>query len=207
MHTDDGKEMIMNGSLQSGWNAVWRVWIRRWSTAAVLMIAIPAAAIADSPKHPLAAVEIAGISLNTPADTIAGILQAQGYTQVNPSLYTKSEAAENGRSTVYRVEVDDTAGSRELSYARSLTGGRNKSPSSRDAAIPDSEIAMVRQLYEAVCNVDEDLQSERKCAPPQPASVMINHGMMLTVDVHYAVLLKASDSSTSVAVKGSRAGQ
>lgn len=189
----------MNGLLQSGWNRKWRARINRWSAATVLMIAIPAA-IADSPKHPLAAIEIAGISLNTPSEKIVGILQAQGYTQVNSSLYTKSEAAANGRSTVYRVEIDDTAGSRELSYARSLTGGRNKSPPSRDAAIPDNEIAMVRQLYDALCNVEEDLQSERKCAPPQPASVMINHGMMLTVDANYAVLLKASDSSTSVVV-------
>ena len=197
----------MNGLLQNDWNATWRKRLSRWSAATVLMLAIPAAATADSPKHPLAAVEIAGISLDTPADKIAGILQAQGYTQVNPSLYTKSEAASNGRSTVYRIEIDDTAGSRELSYARSLTGGRNKSPSSRDATIPDSEITMVRQLYDAVCNVSEDLQSERKCAPPQPASVMINHGMMLTVDANHSVLLKASDSSTSVVVKGSGAGR
>jgi hypothetical protein len=159
---------------------------------------------AGSQKHPLTAVEIAGISLDTPADKIAGILQAQGYTQVNSSLYTKSEPATNGRSTVYRVEIDDTATSRELGYFRSLTGGRNKSPSSRDATIPETEIVMVRQLYDAVCNVGEDLQSERKCAPPQPASIMINHGMMLTVDADYSVLLKASDSSTSVVVRESR---
>jgi len=158
-------------------------------------------------KHPLMAIEIAGVSLTTPAEKIPDILQAQGYTQVNSSLYTKSEPAPNGRSTVYRVEIDDTATSRELGYFRSLTGGRNKSPSSRDATIPDSEIAMVRQLYDAVCNVSEDLQSERKCAPPQPASMMINHGMMLTVDANHSVLLKASDSSTSVVVKASGAGR
>lgn len=174
---------------------------------AICLTVAQSIATADSPKHPLTAVEIAGISLDTPADKIAGILQAQGYTQVNASLYTKSEAASNGRSMVYRVEVDDTPGSRELGYFRSLTGGRNKSPSSRDAAIPDNEIAMVRQLYDVVCNVDEDLQSERKCAPPQPASVMINHGMMLTVDANFSVLLKASDASTSVMVKGSGSGR
>lgn len=197
----------MNGLLQNDRNATWQGRIKRWRVIAVWLIALPMTAAAGPPKHPLVAVEIAGISLDTPVDKIAEILQAQGYTQVNPSLYTKSEAAPNGRSTVYRVEVDDTAGSRELSYARSLTGGRNKSPSSRDAAIPDSEIAMVRQLYDVVCNVSEDLQSERKCAPPQPASVMINHGMMLTVDVNHSVLLKASDSSTSVMVKGSGLGR
>ncbi|MER0214989.1 MAG: hypothetical protein DU481_02080 [Nitrosomonas sp.] len=159
-----------------------------------------------SQKHPLTAIEIAGVSLATPAEKISDILQVQGYTQVNSSLYTKSEPASNGRSTVYRVEIDDTATSRELGYFRSLTGGRNKSPSSRDATIPDSEIAMVRQLYDAVCNVSEDLQSERNCQLPQPASVMINHGMMLTVDANHSVLLKASDSSTSVVVKGSETG-
>lgn len=197
----------MNGLLQNDRDATWQGRIKRWRVIAVWLIALPMTAAAGPPGHPLAEVEIAGISLDTPADKIAGILQAQDYTQVNPSLYTKSEAAPNGRSTVYRVEVDDTAGSRELSYSRSLTGGRNKSPPSRDAAIPDSEIAMVRQLYDAVCNVSEDLQSERKCAPPQPASVMINHGMMLTVDANHSVLLKASDSSTSVMVKGSGVGR
>lgn len=196
----------MNGLLQNERSATWQGWIKRWCVIAVWLIALPMTAAAGSPGHPLAAVEIAGISLDTPADKIAGILQAQDYTQVNPSLYTKSEAAPNGRSTVYRVEIDDTASARELSYSRSLTGGRNKSPSSRDATIPDSEIAMVRQVYDAVCNVSEDLQSERKCQPPQPASVMINHGMLLTVDADYSVLLKASDSSTSVVVKGSGAG-
>lgn len=191
----------MNGLLKNNRSASRHTRISRFSVAALLTAALQTGAIADSPKHPLATVEIVGISLDTPADKIAGILQAQGYTQVNPSLYTKSEAAPNGRSTVYRVEVDDTAAMRELGYFRSLTGGRNKSPSGRDATIPDSEIAMVRQLYDVVCQVDEALQSERNCQPPQPASVMINHGMMLTVDGNYSVLLKASDASTSVMVK------
>lgn len=197
----------MNGLLQNDQSATWQSRIKRWSVAMVWLIALPTATAADPPSHPLTAIEIAGVALATPAEKIPDILQAQGYTQVNSSLYTKSEPAPNGRSTVYRVEIDDTATSRELGYFRSLTGGRNKSPSSRDATIPDSEITMVRQLYDAVCNVGEDLQSERKCAPPQPASVMINHGMMLTIDANYSVLLKASDSSTSVVVKGSGAGQ
>lgn len=188
--------------------AYWRTRAGIWGFSAVLLMAIQGLAVATGlQKHPLMAIEIAGVSLTTPAEKIPDILQAQGYTQVNSSLYTKSEPAPNGRSTVYRVEIDDTATSRELGYFRSLTGGRNKSPSSRDATIPDSEVTMVRQLYDAVCNVSEDLQSERKCAPPQPASMMINHGMMLTVDTNHSALLKASDSSTSVVVKGSGAGR
>ena len=186
---------------QHQWNSTWQARIKHMCIAALSMIAMLTIAIADPLKNPLAAVEIAGISLDTPTIKIAGILQAQGYTQVNPSLYTKSEAAPNGRSTVYRIEVDATAIARELGYFRNLTGGRNKSPSSRDATIPESEIAMVRQLYEAVCNVDEDLQSERKCALPQPASIVINHGMMLTIDANYSILLKASDASTAIMIK------
>ncbi|MDV6346677.1 hypothetical protein R2083_03990 [Nitrosomonas sp. Is35] len=194
----------MNGLLQNHQSATWQSRIKRWSVAMVWLIALPTATAADPPSHPLTAIEIAGVSLATLAEKIPDILQTQGYTQINSSLYTKSEAASNGRSMVYRVEIDDTVSARELSYSRSLTGGRNKSPSSRDAAIPDGEIAMVRQLYDAVCNVGEDLQSERKCAPPQPAIIMINNGMMLTIDANHSVLLKASDSSTSVVVRGSR---
>lgn len=191
-----------NPCVQNSRCAYWRTCAGIWGFSAILLMAIQGLAVAmGSQKHPLTAIEIAGVSLTTPAEKIPDILQAQGYTQVNSSLYTKSEPAPNGRSTVYRVEIDDTATSRELGYFRSLTGGRNKSPSSRDATIPDSEIMMVRQLYDAVCNVSEDLQSERKCEPPQPASMMINNGMMLTVDANHSVLLKASDSSTSVVVK------
>lgn len=194
-----------NPCVHNSRHACWRVRAGIWSFVAIFLMAIQGHAVATgSQKHPMTAIEIAGVSFTTPAEKIPDILQAQGYTQVNSSLYTKSEPAPNGRSTVYRVEIDDTATSRELGYFRSLTGGRNKSPSSRDATIPDSEITMVRQLYDAVCNVGEDLQSERKCAPPQPASVMINHGMMLTVDTNHSVLLKASDSSTSVVVRESR---
>ncbi len=186
---------------QHHWNSTWHARIKHLCIVALSMIVMQTIATADPLKHPLTSIEIAGISLDTPTDQIAGILQAQGYTQVNPSLYTKSEAAPNGRSTVYRIEVDDTAIARELGYFRNLTGGRNKSPSSRDATIPESEIAMVRQLYEAVCNVDEELQSERKCAPLQPASIIVNHGMVLTVDANYSILLKASDASTAIMIK------
>lgn len=193
-----------NPCVQNSRCAYWRTRAGIWSFSAIFLMTIQGLAVATgSQKHPLAAIEIAGVSLSTPADKIAGMLQTQGYTQVNSSLFTKSEPAPNSRSTVYRIEIDDTATSRELGYFRSLTGGRNKSPSTRDTAIPETEIAMVRQLYDAVCNVPEDLQTERKCTPVEPASVVINHGMMLTIDTNYSVLLKASDSSTSLMIKES----
>ena len=194
-----------NPCVHNSRHAYWRTRAGIWGFSAILLMAIQGLAVATgSQKHPLTVIEIAGVSLATPAEKIPNILQAQGYTQVNSSLYTKSEPAPNGRSTVYRVEIDDTATSRELGYFRSLTGGRNKSPSSRDAAIPENEIAMVRQLHDVVCNVPDDLQTGRQCTPAEPVNIMINHGMMLVIDANYSVLLKASDSSTSVMVRGSK---
>ena len=152
-------------------------------------------------NHPLKTIEIAGISLNTPPETIAKILQAQDYIPVNETLYTKQEPAQNGRSTVYRVEVEDTATSRQLSYFRSLTGGRNKSPSARDAAIPAAEITTAQQLYDFVCAVPEALQTERACMPQTPANIIFGHGQLIAIDAHYSVLLKASDASTSMIIK------
>lgn len=152
-------------------------------------------------KHPLKTIEIAGISFNTPLETIAKILQAQDYIAVNETLYTKQEAAQNGRSTVYRIEIENTATSRQLSYFRSLTGGRNKSPSARDAAIPAAEITTAQQLYDSVCAVPEALQTERACIPKTPANIIFGHGQLIAIDAHYSVLLRASDASTSMIIK------
>lgn len=169
--------------------------------AAIVSFSVSASQTTGTEKHPLKTIEIAGISLNTPPEAIAKIMQAQDYTQVNESLYTKQESAQNGRSTVYRIEIEDTATSRQLGYFRSLTGGRNKSPSSRDAAIPESEITMAQQLHDFVCTVAEELQTERACMPQAPANMIFGHGQSITLDAHFSVLLKASDTSTSMIIK------
>ena len=169
--------------------------------ATTISFSISASQTTGTEKHPLKTIEIAGISLNTPLETIAKILQAQDYIPVNETLYTKQEPAQNGRSTVYRIEVEDTATSRQLSYFRSLTGGRNKSPSARDAAIPAAEITTAQQLYDFVCAVPQALQTERACMPQTPANIIFGHGQLITIDAHYSVLLKASDASTSMIIK------
>ncbi len=171
---------------------------------AALFIAASHSLAADTEKHPLKTIEIAGISLNTLPESVAKIMQAQDYTQVNESLYTKQEPAQNGRSTVYRIEIEDTATSRQLGYFRSLTGGRNKSPSTRDAAIPENEMAMAQQLYDFVCTVPEELQTERACMPKTPANIIFGHGQSIIVDAHYSVLLRASDTSTSMIIRYNR---
>ena len=167
----------------------------------IIGFSISASQTTGTEKHPLKTIEIAGISLNTPPETIAKILQAQDYIPVNETLYTKQEPAQNGRSTVYRIEVEDTATSRQLSYFRSLTGGRNKSPAARDAAIPAAEIITAQQLYDFVCAVPQALQMERTCMPQTPANIIFGHGQLIAIDAHYSALLKASDSSTSMVIK------
>ena len=169
--------------------------------ATLISFSISASQTTVTEKHPLKSIEIAGISLNTPLETIAKILKAQDYIPVNETLYTKQEPAQNGRSTVYRVEIEDTATSRQLSYFRSLTGGRNKSPSARDAAIPAAEMTTAQQLHDFVCAVPEALQTERACMPQTAANIIFGHGQLIAIDAHYSALLKASDSSTSMIIK------
>ena len=169
--------------------------------ATTISFSISASQTTGTEKHPLKTIEIAGISLNTPLETIAEILKTQNYIPVNETLYTKQEPAQNGRNTVYRIEVEDTATSRQLSYFRSLTGGRNKSPAARDAAIPAAEITTAQQLYDFVCAVPQALQTERACMPQTPANIIFGHGQLITIDAHYSVLLKASDASTSMIIK------
>ena len=167
----------------------------------IIGFSITASQTTSTEKHPLRVIEIAGISFNTPLETIAEILQTHDYTPVNATLYTKQEPAQNGRSTVYRVEIEDTATSRQLSYFRSLTGGRNKSPSARDAAIPAAEMITAQQLYNFVCAVPQALQTERACMPQTAANIIFGHGQLIAIDAHYSALLKASDSSTSMIIK------
>ena len=169
--------------------------------AMIISFSVSASQNRDAVKDSLNAIEIAGVSLNTPAEAITKILQAQDYVFVNEAVYTKQEPAPNGRSTVYRIEIEDTPAFRQLSYSRNLTGGRNKSPSARDAAIPADEMTAVQRLYDSVCAVSEELQTQRACVPPTPANIIVGHGQLIAIDQHHSILLKASDASTSMMIR------
>lgn len=157
---------------------------------------------AANAQQPLQMIEIAGVSINTPAQKIAGILQAQGYAQVNESLYTKQEKMQNGRSAMFRVEIEDNATLRQITYSRSLGGGRLKSPTSRDAPVPDSDIDMAQQLYQSVCmNIPEALQKDRACNAYTPANISFGNGQLIQVDERFAAALDATDASTAISIK------
>ncbi|MCG7755992.1 MAG: hypothetical protein LZF63_04960, partial [Nitrosomonas sp.] len=73
-----------NPCVQNSRCAVWKIRAGIWSFLAIFLMTIQGfAAATGSQKHPLMAIEIAGVSLTTPTDKIVGILQTQGYTQVN----------------------------------------------------------------------------------------------------------------------------
>lgn len=153
-------------------------------------------------KQPLQAIEIAGISINTSSKMIAEILQAQGYKQINESLYTKQEQAQSGRNAIYRVEIENTATFHQITYSRSLGGGRVKSPIVHDAPVPASEIDVAQQLYRAVCtDISAEIQQKRSCEPLTSANIRFGHGQWIQSDAHFAVLLDATNASTTIGIK------
>ena len=172
-----------------------------WITALLFIFTLNSHA-ASAEKQKLQAIEIAGISINTSPEMIAGVLQAQGYKPVNESLYTKQEQAQNGRSAIYRVEIENTATFHQITYFRSLGGGRVKSPIVRDAPVPASEIDMAQQLYRAVCtDIPAEIQKKRSCEPLTPANIRFGHGQWIQSDAHFAVLLDATNASTTIGIK------
>lgn len=173
----------------------------RWITAVLFIFTFHSHA-ANIEKQPLQAIEIADISISTPARMIAGILQAQSYTQINESLYTKQEQLQNGHNAIYRITIEDNAIFHQITYSRSLGGGRIKSPAVRDAPVPAAELGMAQQLYQSVCtDMSEEIQKERSCESPTPSSIRFGHGQSIHVDERFAVLLDATDASTTIEIK------
>lgn len=172
-----------------------------WIATTLLILALHSQA-ASTGKQLLETIEIVGISISTPTRMIAEILKAQGYTQINESLYTKQEYLQNGRSARFRIEIDDSATSRQITYFRSLAGGRIKSSAAHDTPVPDSEINMAQQLYQLVCtDISEELQKERACSPYTPDNINFGNGQLIQINEHYAAVLNATDASTTIGIK------
>lgn len=149
----------------------------------------------------LNAVEISGISISTPMEEIADILDGQGYTQVNSSLFTKQEQLDNRRKTIFRVEVENTAAYRQITYHRSLSGGRVKS-SVEEKPIPAFEIDTAQQLYQIICaNVTEAVKTERSCEATEQTRIYAGQGRFIDIDDQWAVQLSATDSSSAFGIR------
>ena len=146
-------------------------------------------------------VEISGISITTPQDEIVGILDNQGYTQVNSTLFTKQEQLDSRRKTIFRIEVEYTANSRQITYHRSLSGGRVKS-SVEEKPIPANEMKIAQQLYQIVCgNVSETDKAERSCEPAALTRIQAGQGRFVDIDDHWSVQLSATASSSAIGIR------
>ncbi|SER78204.1 hypothetical protein SAMN05421690_10759 [Nitrosomonas sp. Nm51] len=149
----------------------------------------------------LRAVEISGVSITMPQEEVADILDKQGYTQVNSTLFTKQEQLDGRRKTIFRIEIENTADFRQITYHRSLSGGRVKS-SVEEKPIPAFELDTVQQLYQIVCeNVPETVKAERSCEPAAQAGIHAGHGKFIAIDDHWAVQLSATASNSAIGIK------
>lgn len=194
-----------NMKWQNSWQGCFiRKPILLWITT-ILCIAASQGWTSSLEKRTLETIEIEGISINTPLEMIGEILQARDYTKINESLYTKQEYADKGRSTISRVEVDDNPAFRQITYYRGMSGGRNKSPTARDAPILDSDIDMAQQLYHSVCmNISDELQNARGCDPLTPATIKFGRAQWIQIGDHFSAILTASDTHATIGIRFSR---
>jgi hypothetical protein len=195
--------MMNSGPLHNSPSGIYnsKLWRLLWIAATLSIFTLHGYA-SDPKKQSLETIEIVGISISTPTEMIAGILKTRGYTQVNASLYTKQEYLQNGRSAIFRIEIEDNAIFRQITYFRNLGGGRMKSPAARDTPVPDSDIGMATQLYQSVCaDTSEELQQERACSPYTPANISFGNGQLIPVNEHYAAVLNATDAATIIGIK------
>ncbi|SFK85028.1 hypothetical protein SAMN05216302_101767 [Nitrosomonas aestuarii] len=178
-----------------------------FSQLAMLLLLIPAATVAsdkdsaNNDNQPLKHIEISGISIATPAGKIADILIAQGYAQVNNTLFTKQEQLQNNRKTIFRVEIEDTAAFRQISYHRSLSGGRVKTAGDKQP-IPAFENDTAQQLYQLICeNTSEETKKTRACETVTTSSINAGHGQFIELDNHFSAQLSATAANTAMGIK------
>lgn len=152
-------------------------------------------------NHPLSHIKISGISITTPTEEMTKILTAQGYTQTRSTLFTKQEQLQNNRKTIFRIEVEDTAAFRQISYHRSLSGGRVKT-TGPEKPVPAYEVDMAQQLYQTICkDVSEEVKNDRLCEPPTKSSISAGNGQWIEINDHFTVQLNATDAYTTIGIK------
>ena len=145
--------------------------------------------------------EISGISLATPRDKIAGILTAQGYTEVNSRLFTKQGEMQNNRRTIFRVEVEDIADKRLITYHRSLTGGRVKTAGDKEP-VPEYELDTAQQFYRLMCdNIPDDTKLERQCEPLSETSISAGYGRFVPINDQYALQLNVTAANSAIGIQ------
>jgi len=145
--------------------------------------------------------EISGITLAMPLETIAKKLTEQGYEAVNSRLFTKRGPMQNNRSTVFRIEIEDDADSRMITYHRSLSGGRVKTAGGAEP-IPEYEVDMAQNFYSLMCeNVSEAIIEKRQCEPLSEVSINAGYGQFIEINDHVSVQLNVTAANSAVGIQ------
>lgn len=148
------------------------------------------------------AYEIAGISMETPSDSIPSILEDHGYTQTGSATYTKQIQVPGQRKAIYRIEVDDTPAQRQITYFRGQSGGRVKSSTQKEKPIQADEIEMANELYQMVCDeASPQTKEARACQPATDALMIFGNGEFLDISKNFSAQLNASADSTTIGIK------
>lgn len=175
-----------------------------WMTFLSVMLISVAATAGQSVNNiddPLKNIEISGISLAMPLDKITGILTAQGYTAVNSRLFTKQGELQNNRRTVFRIEIEDNADSRQITYYRSLSGGRVKTAGG-DRPIPEYEVDIAQQFYQLMCeNILENVMKERQCEPRTEYNITAGNGRFIQINDRYSMQLNATAVNSAIGIR------
>jgi hypothetical protein len=156
---------------------------------------------ANSSDESFRHIEISGISLATPFDQIAGILTAQGYTEINSRLFTKQGELQNSRRTIFRIEIEDDADLHRVTYHRSLSGGRVKTAGGDDP-IPEYETDMAQQFYRLMCeNISKDEMKERQCEPSTAYSIKVGNGRFIRINDRYSMQLDVTAANSTIGIQ------
>jgi len=175
----------------------------------LIFVLLPLSAFAEKKEstqllnqQPFLAYEIAGISMQTPSDSIPSILEDHGYTQTGSATYTKQIQVPGQRKAIYRIEVDDTPAERQITYFRGQSGGRVKSSTQKEKPIQADEIEMVNELYQMVCaEASPQTKEARACQPATDALMIFGNGEFLDISKNFSAQLNASADSTTIGIK------
>lgn len=154
----------------------------------------------DQPRF--LAYEIAGVSLQTPPDSISSILEDHGYTQTGSATYTKQIQVPGQRKAIYRIEIDDTPAIRQITYFRGQSGGRVKSSALKEKPLQADEIEMANELYQIVCGeISPQTAETRTCQPATDALLIFGNGEFLDISNNFGAQLNASADATTIGIK------
>jgi len=149
--------------------------------------------------------EIEGISLKTPLETVPSILEKHGYEQTGSMTFIKQNQHPGQRKSNYRIEVEGADKIHRITYFRGKSGGRIKSPPKQEEPILPNEIEMAKELHDLVCSgITTEEQEKRSCLPITASNISFGDGGLLEIGSRIGVKLDASAATTTIEIKSAQ---